>query len=337
MNDPGDRPLRYAVAAWAVAGTLLILAIPLRLLPALLAGLLVYELVHVIARRIPFTPEGGGKLAAVALLAVAIVTVLTLLLVGLIAFLRSDAGSLPRLLQRMAEIIEGSRDKLPEWVLGAVPGDPDTLKTTMIDWLRENARELRTLGGEVGHVIVHILIGMVIGGMVSLHEGRPAHAGGPLSTEMSERARRIGDAFRRVVFAQIRISALNTVFTAIYLVGILRLFDVHLPYAKTLVAVTFITGLLPVVGNLISNTIIVIVSLSVSLPVAAASLVFLIVVHKLEYFLNARIVGTQIRASPWELLLAMLLMEAAFGIPGLIAAPIYYAYLKDELTARGLI
>jgi len=62
-----------------------------------------------------------------------------------------------------------------------------------------------------------------------------------------------------------------------------------------------------------------------------------VLVHKLEYFLNARIVGAQIRASAWELLLAMLVMEAAFGIPGLVAAPIYYAYLKDELAARRLI
>jgi len=30
-------------------------------------------------------------------------------------------------------------------------------------------------------------------------------------------------------------------------------------------------------------------------------------------------------------------MEAAFGIPGLIAAPIFYAYLKAELSDRGLV
>jgi hypothetical protein len=30
-------------------------------------------------------------------------------------------------------------------------------------------------------------------------------------------------------------------------------------------------------------------------------------------------------------------MEAAFGIAGVVAAPIYYAYLKDELKTRGLI
>ena len=46
------------------------------------------------------------------------------------------------------------------------------------------------------------------------------------------------------------------------------------------------------VGNLISNTVIVVVSLSHSLDVAIGSLAFLVVIHKLEYFVNARIVGT---------------------------------------------
>jgi len=36
-------------------------------------------------------------------------------------------------------------------------------------------------------------------------------------------------------------------------------------------------------------------------------------------------------------LIAMLAMEAIFGIPGLVAAPVYYAYVKNELSGRGLI
>ena len=96
-------------------------------------------------------------------------------------------------------------------------------------------------------------------------------------------------------------------------------------------------GLLPVLGNLISNTVIVVVSLSFSLAAELASLVFLIGIHKLEYFVNARIIGGQIFARAWEILLAMLVMESVFGIPGVIAAPIYYAYVKDELKTRGLI
>ena len=86
-----------------------------------------------------------------------------------------------------------------------------------------------------------------------------------------------------------------------------------------------------------SDTVIVVVSLANSAAIALSSLTFLVVVHKLEYFLNARIVGSQIRASAWELLTAMLVMESAFGLPGLVAAPICYAWLKDELTTRGLV
>jgi predicted PurR-regulated permease PerM len=70
---------------------------------------------------------------------------------------------------------------------------------------------------------------------------------------------------------------------------------------------------------------------------AVASLTFLVVIHKLEYFLNARIVGSRIHAAAWEILVAMLLMEAAFGLAGLVAAPVYYAYLKSELAARKLV
>jgi predicted PurR-regulated permease PerM len=104
-----------------------------------------------------------------------------------------------------------------------------------------------------------------------------------------------------------------------------------------MIAITFIVGLLPIIGNLTSNTIVVVVSLAHSPAVAVASLAFLVVIHKLEYFLGARIVGSRIKSEIWELLIAMMVLEALFGIPGLVAAPIYYAYLKNELLDAGLI
>ena len=134
-----------------------------------------------------------------------------------------------------------------------------------------------------------------------------------------------------------KISAINTTFTAIYLLVVLPLFGVKLPLHKTLVVITFVLGLIPVLGNLGSNSAIVIIALGTSVPVAIASLVFLIVIHKMEYFLNAKIVGSHIHASAWEILLAMLLCEAAFGIHGVVIAPIVYAYAKQELSDRGLI
>ena len=104
-----------------------------------------------------------------------------------------------------------------------------------------------------------------------------------------------------------------------------------------MIAVTLFAGLLPIIGNLVSNSVIVIVSLSSSIAIAVGSLAFLILVHKLEYFLNARIVGGEIKASTWELLCAMLVFDAAFGLQGLVAAPIFYAYVKAELSQLEII
>jgi predicted PurR-regulated permease PerM len=118
---------------------------------------------------------------------------------------------------------------------------------------------------------------------------------------------------------------------------VLPAFGVQLTFTKTMIVVTFLVGLLPVLGNLISNTVIVVISLSHSLHVAASSLAFLVLIHKLEYFVNARIIGGQIKARAWELLIAMLVMEAAFGLQGVVAAPIFYAYIKKELSDRELI
>jgi predicted PurR-regulated permease PerM len=82
----------------------------------------------------------------------------------------------------------------------------------------------------------------------------------------------------------------------------LPMFGIKLPLTKTLIVLTFLLGLLPVIGNLMSNTLITIVGLSLSIWVAMAALGYLIFIHKLEYFLNARIVGGQISAKSWELL-----------------------------------
>jgi len=325
-------------AAWILAVAAMVTVISIHLLPALIAGLLVYELVHVLAPLFSrHLSNARARGLAVGLVVLVVVGAVTGAVLGVLAFMGSEGGSFAALLAKMAEIIETSRSTLPAWLADLLPRDGEALRERASHWLREHAAELQLIGKETGHMLAHVLIGMVIGGMVSLREGAASGTSGPLALALAERIFRLGEAFRRVVFAQVRISALNTLFTALYLGALLPLFGVNLPLTKTMIVVTFLAGLLPVVGNLISNTLIFIIGLSVSLWVAVAALSFLVLIHKLEYFLNARIIGTQIRSRAWELLIAMLLLEAAFGIAGVIAAPIYYAYLKRELEARGLV
>jgi predicted PurR-regulated permease PerM len=334
-----ERVTRYEIAAWILTGGVLLLILGLHLLTALLGGLLVYELVHVMARRLRFgsLSSTGARMMAVAVLSGVIIAAVTGAVIGSVAFFRSETGGLTALMTKLAEILEHSRAYLPDSALSDFSSDAEMLREDLANWLREHAGPLESMGRALGRALLHLFIGMIIGALISLDEVRPDAALQPFSTALLERVHRLGDAFRRVVFAQIRVAAINAALTGIYLMVALPLFGVHLPFGKTLLLLTFVCGLIPVVGNLISNTVIVLVSLSQSLPIAASSLLFLVVIHKLEYFLNARIVGTQIHSRPWELLIAMLAMEAAFGAAGLVAAPIYYAYLKAELADRGLI
>ena len=349
MNLPEgltDRTSKIDLASLVLAGVGLAVVLHLGLLAALLAGLLAHQCAYWLAarHRQMGVSRFGGKVIALTILGGIFTIAVTYGTVRLANLLTGNSEGLAPLMQEMANAIDSARNHFPPWTqeyLQYLPANVDELRAEAVNWLRSNAGALGNIGESLGKLLIYVIIGMIIGGMVVLADPTQGYSQGrvpgPLARALEARVTLLGRAFRRVVFGQVRISALNTLLTGIYLWAILPLFDIHLPLVKTMIAVTFLIGLLPVLGNLISNTIIVVVSLSVSFYVAVASLVFLVAIHKLEYFINARIIGGQIRARAWELLLAMLVMEAAFGIPGVIAAPIYYAYLKNELSARGLI
>jgi predicted PurR-regulated permease PerM len=349
MNLPEgltDRTTRIEVASLILAGLGLLVVLQLGLLAALLAGLLAHQCAQMLAarhRQVGIS-RFGGKVIALTILGGVFAVLLTYGTVRLANMLTGTSEGVVPLMQLMANAIDSARNHFPPWTqqyLEYLPANVDELRSEAVTWLRANAGALGNITETLGKLLIHILIGLIIGGMIVLSDPTHGYAHGrmpgPLARALEARITLLGRAFRRVVFGQVRISALNTLLTGIYLAAVLPLFGVQLPLVKTMILVTFLVGLLPVLGNLISNTVIVVVSLSVSLYVAIASLIFLIAIHKLEYFINARIIGGQIRARAWELLLAMLVMEAAFGIPGVIAAPIYYAYVKYELSARKLI
>ena len=99
-----------------------------------------------------------------------------------------------------------------------------------------------------------------------------------------------------------------------------------------MVGLTFLCGLLPIVGNLISNSVIVGIAITISPRIAIAALIFLVVLHKLEYFLNSKIIGDRIKNPVWLTLLALIIGERFMGIPGMILAPVVLNYIKVEAS-----
>ena len=215
--------------------------------------------------------------------------------------------------------------------------DFESLRAVVIDTLKQEAHYLRNVAhfaGSTTVMLVFTVIGIVAAGSLFFKAGLdPQRSTHPVKNnlysiccdEVSTRFRDFYRSFATVMGAQITISLINAILTALFVV------IVRLPHAPLVIAITFLCGLVPIVGNLVSNTIIVFLALTISLKLGIAALVFLVVVHKLEYFLNSKIIGDRIRNPVWLTLIALIIGERLMGIPGLILAPVVLNYLRVEM------
>jgi predicted PurR-regulated permease PerM len=215
--------------------------------------------------------------------------------------------------------------------------DFETLRQVVIDALGQEANYLRNVANfakTTTAVLVFCVLGIVAAGSLFIKTGLDPYRGthrvknnlySICCDEVSTRFRDFYRSFATVIGAQLTISLINTGLTAIFLIS------AGMPHAALLIAVTFLCGLVPIVGNLVSNTIIVFMALTVSLKLAIFALIFLILIHKLEYFLNSKIIGDRIGNPVWLTLIALIIGERLMGIPGLILAPVVLNYLRVEM------
>ena len=215
--------------------------------------------------------------------------------------------------------------------------DFESLRTVVIDALKEEAHYLQDVAQfarRTGAALVFSILGIVAAVSLFLKTGLDPYRGTHAvknnlysisCDEVSTRFRDFYRSFATVMGAQITISLINTALTGLFVVA------VRMPHAPLLIAITFLCGLVPIIGNLVSNTIIVFVALTVSLKLAIGALVFLVLIHKLEYFLNSKIIGSRIRNPVWLTLIALIIGERLMGIPGLILAPVVLNYLRVEM------
>jgi predicted PurR-regulated permease PerM len=256
---------------------------------------------------------------------------------GLGFFIRHTVKALPEIANKaIPTIIETARHYQVELPFS----DYESLKANTIEEVTSQARYLGSfakVARGAGTEIVLLIVGMVVAVGIFLdprlehrpHE-RDAAAENLYSASCDQIKRRFTNFYRSfstVMGAQIIISAINTLLTAGFVL------IVGLPYHLVVIGVTFLCGLLPVIGNLVSNTIIVGIGFTISPKMALIALTYLVVIHKLEYFLNSKIVGDRIRNPLWLTLLGLVLGERLMGIPGMILAPVVLHYIKTEASA----
>jgi predicted PurR-regulated permease PerM len=215
--------------------------------------------------------------------------------------------------------------------------DYESLRKLVLDSLSDQWAHFGTYAKTMTTQAASFLIGVVVA--ISLFLSTKVNLGetdgavkdnlySAIGAELLSRFRTFYASFVTVMGAQLLISLINTALTASFLLL------AGFPHVTVIVVLTFLCGLLPVIGNLLSNTLITCVGISVSPRLALVALVFLVTIHKLEYFLNSKIVGSRIKNPMWLTLLGLLLGEKLMGIPGMILAPVVLHYIKVEASKR---
>ena len=328
------------IASYLLMFIFLMLLIPLHLLVSFFSGFIVFEIINSLGSVTEKYIDGQrARLTISVILGVVIITAIGLAIAALISFVQHDlqGAGLEALNGDIDSTLQKLQNEIVHFLPGFIPYSITELKQHTIILIRDNLSIVKNTGTDIVHNLATMLIAAIIGILVSLHYTKTEVKQPAFKLALIHRIQNLSISFKNVVFAQVKISLINTVLFMIFVHIALPIFGVHLPFAKTLTILTFVFGLIPIVGNLISNTIIVLTGLTISVTVAGITLVYLILIHKLEYFVNAKIIGTKIHAASWEVLLAMLIFEAVFGLAGLIVAPIFYAYIKLELKVANMI
>lgn len=251
---------------------------------------------------------------------------------GFVIFIKTALVALPQMVETAIPMVVSYAEKHD---ISLPFEDAQTLKALIAEGVKDQLKYLGNFAKLATKEFLALVIGLVVACSLfvsaKVELGREAsmfrnNLYSVVTDEIVMRFRSFYESFVMVMGAQIMISAINTIFTAIFVVA------VRLPWAGVIIVVTFLCGLLPIVGNIISNTIIVGIAFTKSPQLALAALAFLVVIHKLEYFLNSKIIGDRIKNPVWLTLLALVLGERLMGIPGMILAPVILHYIKVETS-----
>ena len=260
---------------------------------------------------------------------------------GFFVFGRTATVAVPRIAEeaipRVLAFADSRGIELPEGY------NYEALKADAVGFVQGKLASIGKYAGEALRAVVLFLIGTVVS--VSLFLNRKVEPDADPVTgqdnlysqtfiEVVARFRTFYQSFKTVMGAQLVISAINAGLTSLFLLWN------GFPYAPVLIGLTFLFGLLPIAGNLMSNVLIVSVGFTLAPRTALLALAFLVIIHKGEYFLNSKIIGDRIKNPMWLTMVGLVIGEKLMGIPGMILAPAVLHYVKveasrDRIGARG--
>lgn len=313
------------LASYALFVLALVVVARFGLGPCALAGLVSFMIMDLTERRLIERGFGHGvaRWAALGVFAV-LATALSWIF---IAFVRVGVTRLPVLIDTVLPRLTTLSDRFGL----EIPVDNAVeLRDLVVAEVKDNFSSVSKTSGLLTRGFFQVVIGMFAAAMRFVappKSDRRDHLYDSLRHEVNDRVRLFVRSFELVVGAQLTISTVNTVLTAVFLHAM------GFPFKTFLILTAFVCGMVPIVGNVISNVAIVTAGLTVSVQLATFGLAYLVIIHKLEYILNSRIIGGSTDTPMWMTLIGLVVGEAMMGVPGVLLAPALLHYAREEMRA----
>lgn len=196
----------------------------------------------------------------------------------------------------------------------------------IVDGIRHGAGDALAAASAVGHFFVYVVIGFILAFVYTLEEDELAtfwnrverrSLGGSLGRWFGH----LADATIVTVHLQLVVAAFNTATTlpVLLLLGI--------PHIAPLMLLVLVSALVPVIGNVVSGTILALLAYQANGWLGVGIFVTLtFILHKVEsYYLSPRLTARHVKIPGFLLIVSLLLCEHLFGFKGLfLSFPILF-------------
>ncbi len=242
---------------------------------------------------------------------------------------------------RLVQLVRETRETLPDRIaairenpmfLELQPHLPDTEK--LVESAQHYASNVAKSAAELGHVVIYAIIGLVLAIVYFLDEERLRSFRNSLAPDslfgtLTRWGEHVAEAVSLTVQLQFIVAACNAVLTlpVLLIIGV--------PHVPMLMLLIFVSGLIPVVGNLISGAVLSVVAYQTKGFVGVGLFIGLtFVLHKIEsYFLNPRLAARHVPLPGFVLILSLIAWEHLLGFVGLFVS-FPFLFVAGKLLAE---
>jgi predicted PurR-regulated permease PerM len=242
---------------------------------------------------------------------------------------------------RLVQVIKETRSTLPDRIaafrehplfLELQPHLPDSEQ--MVESAQHYAANVATSAAALGHLVIYAIIGLILAVVYFLETEqlrlfRQSLAPGSFFGTLTRWGENLAEAVSLTVQLQFIVAAVNAVLTlpVLLLIGV--------PHVPMLMLLIFLSGLIPVVGNLISGAVLSLVAYQTKGFFGVGLFIGLtFVLHKVEsYFLNPRLAARHVPLPGFVLILSLIAWEHVLGFVGLFVS-FPFLYVAGKLISE---